>query len=189
MNTITACLKTLCHPKNTSTSVTDCAPADATKWRTATTYTDADGDTYGVGAPTSTCYGNTLPANTALNNTDCNDASATTWQNLTCYVDADGDGWTVGAAATQCKGTACNSPAGHSATTAGEDCNDADPTLTNNCYAQAYYYGQPYYHGQAYYYGQPYYYAQPYYYGQAYYYQQGWYYGEPGYQCYTCGIK
>ncbi|MBS1533892.1 MAG: T9SS type A sorting domain-containing protein, partial [Bacteroidetes bacterium] len=68
------------QPVGTSTNNTDCAPGDATKWRTGMFYTDADGDGYNNGFPqTSVCYGAATPAGYTLANigTDCNDELAT----------------------------------------------------------------------------------------------------------------
>ena len=56
----------------------DCAPADATKWRSATLYNDQDNDGYTNGSAT-VCYGAAIPAGykaTASAKTDCNDANA-----------------------------------------------------------------------------------------------------------------
>ena len=67
------------QPEGTSTNNTDCAPADPTKWRTGTFFTDADGDGYNNGFPAaSVCYGATTPSGfVAVNNgVDCNDNSA-----------------------------------------------------------------------------------------------------------------
>jgi Putative metal-binding motif/Secretion system C-terminal sorting domain len=67
------------QPANTSTNNTDCAPNDATKWRTANFFVDADNDGYNNGFPaTSQCYGATTPSGfVAVNNgVDCNDNNA-----------------------------------------------------------------------------------------------------------------
>ena len=67
------------QPVGTSTNNTDCAPTDATKWRTANFFVDADNDGYNNGFPaTSVCYGATTPSGfvAANNGVDCNDNSA-----------------------------------------------------------------------------------------------------------------
>ncbi len=68
------------QPANTSTNNTDCAPGDASKWRTANFYIDADGDGFNNGFPAApVCYGATTPIGFvgANNGVDCDDASAT----------------------------------------------------------------------------------------------------------------
>jgi hypothetical protein len=59
---------------------TDCAPADATKWRTGNFYVDADNDGYYNGNPNTVpvCYGTTVPSGYAgaIIGTDCNDLNA-----------------------------------------------------------------------------------------------------------------
>jgi PKD-like domain/Secretion system C-terminal sorting domain/Putative metal-binding motif len=67
------------QPANTSTNNTDCAPGDASKWRTANFFVDADSDGFNNGFPaTSQCYGATTPSGfVAVNNgVDCNDNNA-----------------------------------------------------------------------------------------------------------------
>ena len=66
------------QPDGTSTDNTDCAPNDATKWRSANFYTDSDNDGYNNGFPTTAlCYGTIKPAGYNLVNigTDCNDTN------------------------------------------------------------------------------------------------------------------
>ena len=123
----------------------DCEPLDGSKWRSATVYTDADGDGYTVGDSYSLCYGEELPAGvteTSLG-TDCNDdpleggaainpAATEICDGIdndcdgqidegvknTYYRDADGDGFGNPGATTQ----ACSLPEGY--VTNNDDCND-----------------------------------------------------------------
>ena len=65
------------QPTNYVTNASDCSPADGTKWRMGSFYTDVDNDGYNNGFPTTAlCYGNGAPTGfTAVNiGTDCNDS-------------------------------------------------------------------------------------------------------------------
>ena len=67
------------QPANTSTNNTDCAPGDASKWRTANFFVDADGDGFNNGFPSvSLCYGATTPLGfvSANNGVDCDENNA-----------------------------------------------------------------------------------------------------------------
>lgn len=107
----------------------DCAPNDATVWRTGTFYVDADGDGYTLGNAVNLCYGATTPSGYKPSSlgTDCNDQNATVWRTGTFYVDADGDGYTVGAAVNLCYGASI--PSGYKATSLGTDCNDNEASV------------------------------------------------------------
>ena len=120
----------------------DCAPLDATTWRSATAYLDADGDGYDGGSQV-LCYGATLPAGykTTTLGPDCNDASAAVhggavetaddgidqdcdgFDLKTWYYDGDSDGYGDAATAT----TANTAPAGY--VTNSSDCADSDATV------------------------------------------------------------
>lgn len=66
------------QPANTSTNDTDCAPADASKWRTSNLYIDQDGDKYSNGFPAAaTCYGSAVPSGYVAQyiGTDCIDTN------------------------------------------------------------------------------------------------------------------
>ncbi len=54
----------------------DCAPLDASKWRTGNFYVDGDGDGYGAGTVQVLCYGNSTPQGYANTSGDCNDGDA-----------------------------------------------------------------------------------------------------------------
>lgn len=67
------------QPANTSTNNTDCAPGDASKWRTANFFIDVDGDSFNNGFPAvPVCYGATVPSGyvASFNGVDCDDSSA-----------------------------------------------------------------------------------------------------------------
>jgi hypothetical protein len=105
----------------------DCAASDATRWRIATLYTDADGDHYTVGAGTSQCIGMLAPAGTSLVSTnpqDCNDQDPAVALMRTVWPDGDGDGAGYGAATQMCVSAP---PPGYAVNNI--DCNDSDPTV------------------------------------------------------------
>jgi hypothetical protein len=107
----------------------DCAPADATKWRTATIYQDTDGDTYTQGAGQAACIGAGAPAGYRLVafGDDCNDMDPALHTPLSAYVDADQDGLGAGTLVAVCAATL---PAGY-ATIAGDVC-PTDATATTS---------------------------------------------------------
>jgi len=106
----------------------DCAPQDATRWTTATIYTDADHDNYDAGSM-SACIGTTAPAGYSLvtYGPDCNDQDAALTIQRTAYIDADHDTWGTGPAMMMCVAAL---PAGY--TSRNGDCNDADASVTLN---------------------------------------------------------
>ncbi|OGJ45806.1 hypothetical protein A2272_00180 [Candidatus Peregrinibacteria bacterium RIFOXYA12_FULL_33_12] len=54
----------------------DCAPTDASKWKSANYYLDSDNDSYGSDSGQSVCVGNSMPQGYSSNNTDnCPDIS------------------------------------------------------------------------------------------------------------------
>jgi hypothetical protein len=67
-------------PTNFVLNNTDCAPADATKWRSGSFYVDADNDGFynGNDTPTTVCYGASNPSGyvTDIFGTDCTDNNA-----------------------------------------------------------------------------------------------------------------
>ncbi len=74
--------------------IDDCAPLDATKWRSVLAFIDNDGDGFTNGTAT-VCYGTSLPVGFTLQSrgTDCNDNTATLTLPITYYLDFDGDGF------------------------------------------------------------------------------------------------
>lgn len=110
-------------------NINDCAPNDASKWRTGTFYKDTDGDTYTTGSAVTICYGATTPTGYAATQkgTDCDDNDATKWRTGTFYKDTDGDTYTTGSAVTICYGA--TTPAGYATTQKGTDCNDNNATV------------------------------------------------------------
>lgn len=110
---------------------TDCAPADGTKWQSATLYIDNDNDSYTNGTAV-VCYGATIPAGYKASSIsgDCNDNDNTVWQDFLLYIDSDNDNYDNGTALV-CFGASI--PAGYKASTLGTDCNDNNPALTTAC--------------------------------------------------------
>jgi hypothetical protein len=107
----------------------DCDDLDPAIYRSATFYTDADGDTYTIGAGSTVCYGATLPAGTTLTQTvdeDCDDLDSAIYRSATLYTDVDGDNYTEGTGSTVCYGATL--PAGTTLTQSGsDDCDDNNP--------------------------------------------------------------
>ena len=86
----------------------DCNDNDRTVFQLVAIYTDADHDTFGIGAGSKTCIGAQAPNGFSIRAGDCNDASAACTSDCT---DADGDGTPA------CAG----------------DCDDANPHCTETC--------------------------------------------------------
>ncbi len=59
---------------------------------------------------------------------DCDDEDSDVYESVTCYEDGDGDGFGTGSSVSFC-GSSCSS--GYSDN--GDDCDDTDPLLTDNC--------------------------------------------------------
>jgi hypothetical protein len=103
-------------PTYYSLTNTDCDDDDNSVWRTATVYTDADGDGYTVGTSYSICYGAALPAGVAETQSgtdDCDDEKV-------LYADGDGDGF-GSSIKVACDGVTNN-----------DDCNDALAAINPN---------------------------------------------------------
>ncbi len=108
-----------------TTSGTDCDDNNIAIYRSATLYTDLDGDTYTVGTGSTVCYGATLPPGTTLNASveDCDDLDGTKFQSSLLYVDLDGDGYSPGPATPVCYGATV--PSGYTASILFmEECDD-----------------------------------------------------------------
>src|SRR5690606_25288387 len=75
----------------------DCAPNDATKWRSAELFIDKDGDGYDNGKAT-VCFGKDIPAGyiQTSKGADCNDNDAAINPATVWYKDADNDGYSDG---------------------------------------------------------------------------------------------
>ncbi|MEN9323885.1 MAG: hypothetical protein RL699_1665 [Bacteroidota bacterium] len=116
-----------------STLGVDCDDTDASVWRSAALYVDADNDGYSLSADATAtvCYGSTVPAGYLASTlgVDCNDNDASVWRSAALYVDVDNDGYSLSADAsvTVCYGSTV--PAGYLASTLGVDCNDSDASV------------------------------------------------------------
>ena len=106
---------------------TDCAPSDATKWRSASLYIDVDGDGYDNGSST-VCYGALVPSGYKLSTSgsDCNDADATKHASFSFYADTDGDGYGAGNLVSVCAVDAATPPTGYCLN--NTDCAPSDAT-------------------------------------------------------------
>ena len=91
---------------------------------------DKDGDGYGIGNDCASL--------------DCNDNNLNSWRIGCFYIDQDNDGYHMEPTADICNAEgfpdkmrlcygATEPPVGFASTTAGEDCNDSDPTKTVDC--------------------------------------------------------
>jgi hypothetical protein len=113
----------------------DCDDLDPAIYRSATLYTDVDGDNYTEGTGSTVCYGATLPAGTTLTQSgsdDCDDNNPGTFRTDYLDLDSDGDRWSGGVSTTLvCYGA--TAPTGYVLVSLGADCDDTNPLLTNNC--------------------------------------------------------
>jgi uncharacterized protein YjdB len=115
----------------------DCAPNDATKYRTANFFIDADNDGFDRGMQ-EVCYGAAIPSgykNTTLG-PDCDDTDASISVTRTWYQDADNDGYSNGNTLTQCTRPQGYKLSSELTATTG-DCNDnnsaINPGATEAC--------------------------------------------------------
>ncbi|MBK8599881.1 MAG: hypothetical protein IPN80_04395 [Flavobacterium sp.] len=119
----------------TPSQTEDCDDADFLIYRSATLFTDVDGDTYTIGTGSIVCYGADLPVGTTLtpsSTEDCDDNSATTYRTDFLDLDADNDGWSSGVSTSLvCYGA--TAPTGYVLVSLGVDCDDTNPLLTDNC--------------------------------------------------------
>ena len=110
-------------PSGYSTSNTDCNDSNATINPGTIWYSDADGDSYGNAASTtSSC---TQPTGYVSNYSDCNDSDGSVAFTSLWYRDADGDGYGTSSVST----TSCNQPAGYVHNSS--DYNDGTTNITN----------------------------------------------------------
>lgn len=108
-------------PRGYSTSGTDCAETDASRWRMLEyAYRDADGDTHTIPEAGSVCAGQGLPSGytKVAHGSDCDDSRPAVYVGLTTYEDSDGDGVGAGSAVAMC--TDGSLPEGYSRS--GTDC-------------------------------------------------------------------
>ncbi len=106
----------------------DCNDADNMAYQSLAGFTDADADTYTVGAAAQICSGASLPAGYAALASafdDCDDANVSLFQGMTLYADLDGDGVGAGLSAQVC--TDGIVPPGYSLT--GTDCDDTNASI------------------------------------------------------------
>ncbi|MCY1082784.1 hypothetical protein [Archangium lansingense] len=117
-------------PANAATVAGDCAPQDATRWRTlegpGLYYADLDRDGRASSTPSSACVGTDLTGYTQTAGTDCNDSDPKVWELRTLYLDQDGDGVSGGEPSQSCTGNTL--PAGASETSQ-EDCAPLNSSL------------------------------------------------------------
>jgi RHS repeat-associated protein len=110
-------------PSGYSTGNTDCNDSNAAINPGTTWYRDADGDSYGNAANTTT--GCTQPTGYVSNYSDCNDSDGSVAFTSLWYRDADGDGYGTSSVST----TSCNQPAGYVHNSS--DYNDGTANITN----------------------------------------------------------
>jgi hypothetical protein len=107
----------------------DCAPNDATKYRTANLFIDSDNDGFD-GGQENICFGATVPTGYKLTTlgTDCDDANNAITSSI-WFKDEDNDGYSNGYTLTQ-----CDRPAGYKLaaelTANTNDCNDNNPDIS-----------------------------------------------------------
>lgn len=84
----------------------DCAPQDATRWRTVDgLFRDADGDGVASGEARSACVGTELTGYSRTKDTDdCDDVNPKAWVLHPVYLDVDGDGAAEGERVLRCGG-------------------------------------------------------------------------------------
>jgi len=102
----------------------DCAPLDASKWRTGSFYVDGDGDGYGSGSAVSLCYGATTPVGYSTVGGDCKDDNVNIHAPQTYYQDTDGDTYGSSTTTSVCSLTP---PTGY--VTRSGDCNDNNASI------------------------------------------------------------
>ncbi len=145
-------------------SVVDCNDTDSSVYTSITYYRDADSDTLGTTATTTSVCSTIVPSGYVTNSsdsndadydndgvstgTDCNDADSAISSNQTYYQDADGDG--LGSATVTTSVCSYTAPSGYvtnntdsndsdfdnDGVNTSADCNDADSTISAN---QTYY--------------------------------------------------
>jgi hypothetical protein len=114
-------------PSGHALDATDCAPTDATAWRSIA-LVDGDGDGFTTAAVTPVCAGETPPEpyRAVAAGNDCADADDALYRWVVSYRDEDGDGVGARPRSILCLGESL--PAGWSVT--GYDADDGDPSIT-----------------------------------------------------------
>ena len=110
-------------PSGFSVNNTDCNDSNASITPFTLWYRDADGDSFGNAAVTTTNC--TQPSGYVSNYNDCNDGDGSVAFNSLWYRDADGDGYGTSSNTT----TSCNQPSGYVSNS--NDYNDGTTTITN----------------------------------------------------------
>jgi hypothetical protein len=108
---------------------------DPMRWRMATIYADADGDTYTAGTGTASCIGAAAPAGYRLAafGNDCNDMDPALHTPLPAYADVDQDGFGAGAIVQVCAATL---PAGYATNNTDVCATDATATTAPHVTAE-----------------------------------------------------
>jgi hypothetical protein len=122
------CTATGAIPAGYAASWTDCAPADATAWRSHDYwYRDADGDGRTVWGRGTACIGASVPAGypSSGSGNDCDDSDASVHTSVYAWADTDDDGFGAGTGQAFC--TAGAAPSGF--VTSGTDCAPDDAQL------------------------------------------------------------
>ncbi|RKG98924.1 hypothetical protein [Corallococcus carmarthensis] len=115
--------------KGWAQTASDCAPGDASRWRSVSgLYPDVDGDGATEAGPVTGCVGNTLAGyQERPGPPDCDDRDATVLAPVQAWADTDGDGVGAGAAIMWCPGQGRTPPNGYVLTSG--DCAPGDTRL------------------------------------------------------------
>lgn len=107
----------------------DCNDGDAAVSIALTIFADGDGDGFGTGTGQLACTNGRPPDGFVTNGTDCDDGDAAVWMALVyTAVDFDADGVTAPAMGSRCTAGTLLPP--YFATPRGNDCDDANPSVS-----------------------------------------------------------